>query len=59
MGMDIPADPDVLRACVYCDAPAVGQSMQQHVAQTVDDDHGPFQTIPDDFYVTDCPRVDD
>lgn len=59
MDMDPSVDSDVLRTCVYCGAPAVGQSMQQHVAQTVDADHGAFQTIPDDFHVTDCPRVDD
>ncbi len=59
MSTEASISPDALRKCMYCGVPAVGQSMLQHVAQTVDADHGAFQTIPDDFRFVDCPRVDD
>ncbi|UPM44651.1 hypothetical protein [Halocatena salina] len=58
MGTNTSNDSNALRKCVYCGAPAVGQAMRQHIAQTVDDEHGPFQTIPDSFGIDDCPRLD-
>lgn len=49
----------LLRECMYCGTPAVGRSMRQHIVQTVDADHGAFQTIPDGFSIKDCPIITD
>lgn len=46
-----------LRACLYCGKPAVGRSMKQHIAQTVDAVHGEVDTLPEDFRLEKCPII--